>query len=114
MSHQIARIVVRNVRRSAIFNAQRNQYFPSCRKCGCLPIWNIQYEYATVVRRGVRRSLYWCETCLPEKYREVAESMTRGKEESRVLQGETAADFATPGPPRPPEPGSRIPWRQLL
>lgn len=114
--HEIARIVIRHVRQEARFWRERNNYYPSCRgkkhtRVLPRPVWNIRFSY---VAGGGGQSHYWCDECLPARYRTVADSMLRGKEKTRVLQGEALKEVA-PRPRRKEPVGvDRIPWRQLL
>lgn len=114
---EIKRIELRHVRREIHFRRERTGYAPSCRgrrkDCRIYPDWNLRYTYVGIAVRGGAQSLYWCDTCLPRKYRLVADSMLRGDEQRRVLEGD--AQVAVPPPePASKEPGSTIPWRQLL
>lgn len=73
-------------------------WYPACRgkKHGvgwATPVWNIRWDYAGVIQRGMSQSLYWCETCLPEKYRPTAADMRRGEETGRRIEGEALMEF---------------------
>jgi hypothetical protein len=78
------------------------------------PWWNIRFSYKTHSVRGGGMGMYWCDVCLPARYRTVADSMLRGGEQHRVLRGK-ALERVTPRPRRKEPVGiDRIPWRQLL
>lgn len=90
--HEIARITLRDVREVARFRQSRHDYFPSCRgnrrdECRFYPHWNVRYSYKSLSVRGGGQSMYWCDVCLPARYRTVADSMLRGHENYRILSG---------------------------
>lgn len=125
MSHgryqpEIERIVIRYVKEESFFWRSRNDYYPSCRRhdhTGSIAaVWNIRYYYKSIVSRGGGQSFYWCDLHLPDKYRTVADSMIRGKEKARVLQGEKLEGVAPHRRPRRTEPVGvdRVPWKSLL
>ena len=109
--HEIASITLRYVKEAYYFGRSRHVYYPSCRRatkredCRFSSIWNVRYDYKTHSVRGGGQSMYWCDVCLPEKYRRVADSMLRGMETSRVLTGaamKRAGLADRPDPTTPP------------
>lgn len=117
--HEIARITLRYVRLEAINRrGRRDDYYPACRgnrheDCDFYPAWNVRYEYKSLSVRGGGQSMYWCDVCLPERYRTVADSMLRGHENYRLLGGVALKAVLGP-PPQDTRGSSRIPWRSLL
>lgn len=119
--HEIARIWMRHVRDESTFYRDRRGYYPLCRAgyqregCRIYPDWNIRYEYKTLSVRGGGQSMYWCDVCLPEKYRVVADSMLRGKEKNRTIKGEELEQIDTPRASRKEPLGTdHVPYEQLL
>ncbi len=112
-SGPIRRITLRHVLGKARFYNERGIHYPACPvgKHAAWPHWNVRYDYENTFSV---RSMYWCDGHLPAQYREVADSMRRGGEQERIIFGaaDPAAPAAAPAPRR--EPGSRIPWRNLL
>lgn len=116
--HEVAQIELRYVREMARRRRDRHEYFPFCRgkKHEGLgwPWWNVRFSYKTLSVRAANQSMYWCDVCLPARYRTVADSMRRGNEKTRIIQGEALKEVA-PRPSRKEPVGTdRIPWRQLL
>ncbi len=116
--HEIARIFIRNVRNVARWRQERRDYYPSCRgnrrkDCRIYPDWNVRYEYKSLSVRGGGQSMYWCDVCLPARYRTVADSMLRGDEDYRIIAGTALKVVAGPSPSRTDE-ANYIPWRSLL
>lgn len=77
-------------------------------------VWNVRYDYKSLSVRGGGQSMYWCNVCLPERYRTVADSMLRGKETTRILQGKTLETAALRPIHKEPAGADRIPWRSML
>lgn len=112
----VSRIVINHIRDTVRACYARGGSYPACRgasKHAAWPHWNVQYAYRL---SNSRQSFYWCDECLPAKYRQVADSMLRGGETRRVLEGATAEDFRTTPQVSATrhETGSTIPWRRLL
>lgn len=117
-ANPLARIIINHIRDTVRACYARGGSYPACRgasKHAAWPHWYIQYSYQRRTRNG-GQGFYWCDDCLPAKYREVADSMLRGGETRRVLEGATAEDLRTapPAPAARREAGSTIPWRSLL
>lgn len=125
--HEIASITLRYVREEALRARDRHNYYPWCR--GTMhteksrgggrativyPRWNVRYHYKTDSFRGGYQSFYWCDECLPDKYREVADSMKRGDEMSRIIQGKALEDIIAPRAGRKPSSADQIPYGDLL
>jgi hypothetical protein len=116
--HEVTQITIRFVREMARRRADRHEYMPWCRgkkhEGVGWPWWNIRFSYKTHSVRGGGVSLYWCNVCLPARYRTAADSMIRGNEKHRILQGDALTQVA-PRPHRKEPIGlDRIPWKQLL
>ncbi len=116
--HEIARITIRYVQEEAILRRMRDGHYPYCRgnrrkECRQWPVWNVRYAYDTISVRGSGQSMYWCDICLPARYRIVAGSMIRGKEKSRILVGAALRAVAEASPTTGAFLGT-IPWRSLL
>lgn len=84
--------------RSNLRQPSRRFYYPACRgkKHGvgwATPVWNIRWDYVGVIQRGMSQSLYWCETCLPKKYRRIAADMRRGEKTWHRIEGEALMEF---------------------
>lgn len=116
----IRRVVIRDVREEARFWRDRHEHYPPCRgkkhegttRSGApatvfWPDWNVRFEYVTTVSRGGGQSMYWCDVCLPQKYRRLADAMLRGREKVRLIRGEALEEvgaWARPEPPPNPTP----------
>ena len=90
--HEIERITLRYVRDEARRHYDRTgDHLPWCRgkkhEGIGWPHWNVHYRYKTHSVRGGGVSFWWCDVCLPDKYRVVANSMLRGKETLRIIKG---------------------------
>ncbi len=112
-SGPIRRITLRHVFGKARFYNERGIHYPACPvgKHAAWPHWNVRYDYANSFSV---RSMYWCDEHLPAQYRETADSMLRGGEQERIIFGAADPAAAAPAPAPRREPGSRIPWRNLL
>lgn len=124
----IVRIELRHVREEARFWHDRREHYPLCRgkkhegttRSGqpatiFWPDWNVRFYYKSIVSKGGGQSFYWCDICLPSRYRTVADSMRRGGEKGRVIQGEALAEVGVaPRPRNEPIVLHGIPWRRLL
>lgn len=99
----IARIRLCDVWDEGFRHRQTFGYYPYCRAphCWVSPHWNVRFEYKNVRSRGGGQSMHWCNEHLPEKYRQVADSMRRGQELHRVIKGE-ALEKVTPRSARTP------------
>ncbi len=116
--HNIASIIIRWVRFECVNRRTRGDYYPACRgnrreECRFYPAWNVRYRYESLSVRGGGQSMYWCDVCLPARYRTVADSMLRGGEDYRILKGEALKAVAGSPSSRPDE-ANYIPWRSLL
>jgi hypothetical protein len=103
--HEVARITIAFVHETARLRHDRGlDYMPWCRgkkhKGVGWPWWNIRFSYKTLSVRAANQSFYWCDVCLPARYRTVADSMIRGSEKARVLQGEALENVARRAAPQ--------------
>lgn len=102
--HEIAQIELRFVRDTALSRRDRGGYHPWCRgtKHEGLgwPWWNVRFSYKTLSVRAANQSFYWCDVCLPDRYRTVADSMLRGKEHRHVLTGKALEKIVPRAPPQ--------------
>ena len=117
--HEVANIVLRHVRDEVHFWRERNHYYPLCRgkkhEGIGWPHWNVRYRYKTHSVRGGGVSLYWCNVCLPDKYRKVADSMIRGKETARIIKGKALEEIEPPKrAARKPGGADKVPYGNLL
>ncbi len=118
--HKVARIVLRYVRDEARRRYDwSGDHLPFCRgkkhEGIGWPHWNVRYRYETHSVRGGGVSLYWCDVCLPDKYRKVADSMKHGGTTVRILKGKALEEIEPPKrTPRKPSGSDRIPYGDLL
>ncbi len=117
---ETVRVTIRDVQAEAEFWLERGSAFPRCRNkhettLASRPWWNVRTDTARTPGGPHRHggSNYWCNEHLPERYRKVADSMLRGGEKNRVLQGARLLEVATP--PKKREMAERmpmhVPWR---
>ena len=117
--HEVPSITIRYVRDEA---RQRHDwsdhYLPWCRgnkhEGIGWPDWNVLFRYKTHSVRGGGMSFWWCDKCLPNKYRKVIDSMKRGDETTRIIQGEAMEEIAPPRVRRKPSGADFIPYGELL
>ncbi len=126
--HEIANITLRYVRDEAWRARDRKDYYPWCRgkkhtgesrgggnATVVYPHWNVRYHYKTHSVRGGNQSFYWCDECLPDKYRKVADSMMRGGTTARIIQGKALEKIVAPERARrAASGGDRVPFGDLL
>lgn len=58
------------------------------------PNWHVRWEYKGVIQRAVsHQSLYWCDDCLPMKYRYAAEALRRSGASWHRYKGKQLQQF---------------------
>lgn len=88
--HEVAYVWLSDVTTAWFYARERGDYYPMCRgrrhrgpNAGWAPpVWNLRWHYRSHSVRGQATSQYWCDACLPAKYRQAARQMALLKKRS--------------------------------